>query len=390
MLKRNDSLRTTRDCYLNSNTVKYIVVHYTGYFAPIKNYCLSQMNNDLNGSAHDFVDDNEWYNSIEHKHGAWAVGDDQGYGRYPNGIRNDNSISIEMCCCNANLDVSEKTMKNTAEIVAYYMKVYNVPLQNVKRHYDASYKECPRDMTPYVKDGESRWGVFLSWVQRAYNGESLASTTTNNVPTKTYPDNEVEQYEGCKVFLIDEAIILRKDGSKDGIPSAMKGKKSIWTVDHFEIVANSFCAVINGIGAIPQTMYRTVKDIPSNTSEMKNNMYVKLINEVHHGMGSQWAKARIDYKNYSHTKQYLVTKLAINNHSFEGWIDGLGWIPVSYFKVVGYKEEEKVKNEITEEVKNDSQTVYQVVSGSFTSKENAEKQANELKQKGIDSFIQKK
>ena len=178
MLKRNDNYRSTRNCYIGGNNIKYIVVHYTGYFAPCINYCLSQMNNDLNGSAHDFVSDDEWYNAIEHSNRAWAVGDDQGYGVYPNGIRNDNSLSIEMCCCNANLDVSEKTMKNTAEIVAYYMKVYNVPIGNVKRHYDASYKECPRDMTPYVKDGESRWGVFLSWVKAAYNGVAITNNTT--------------------------------------------------------------------------------------------------------------------------------------------------------------------------------------------------------------------
>lgn len=177
MLKRNDNYRSTRNCYIGGNSIKYIVVHYTGYFAPCINYCLSQMNNDLNGSAHDFVSDDEWYNAIEHSNRAWAVGDDQGYGVYPNGIRNDNSLSIEMCCCNANLDVSEKTMKNTAEIVAYYMKVYNVPIGNVKRHYDASYKECPRDMTPYVTGGESRWGVFLSWVNAAYNGVAISNNT---------------------------------------------------------------------------------------------------------------------------------------------------------------------------------------------------------------------
>lgn len=178
MLKRNDSLRSVRNTSGKRTNIKYIVVHYTGCFAPIKNYCLSQMNNDLNGSAHDFVDDNEWYNAIPHNYIAWAVGDDNGYGVYPNGIRNDNSLSIEMCCCNANLDVSEKTMKNTAEIVAYYMKVYNVPIGNVKRHYDASYKECPRDMTPYVTGGESRWGVFLGWVKDFYNGKVQQTQTT--------------------------------------------------------------------------------------------------------------------------------------------------------------------------------------------------------------------
>ena len=391
MLNRNDNYKSTRNCYIGGNTVYYIVVHYTGCYAPAKNFCLSQMNNDLGGSAHDFVDDNEWYCAIDHNNCAWAVGDDEGYGRFPNGITNSNSLNIEMCCCNANLDVSDTTAKNTAEIVAYYMKLYNVPIERVKRHYDASYKPCPRDMSPAVPDGNSRWGVFLSWVQKAYNGESLTSTTTtNNVTTKTYPDNEVEQYEGCKVFLTDEAYKYNDEGVKDGIPVAMKGKDNIWTIDHFAIVDHVFCGYIKGIGNIPQPMYRTVKDTPSNTSEMKDNMYVKLINEVHHGNGSQWKGQRLDYSNYSHTEEYLVTKLVINDHSFEGYINGLGWIPVSYFKVVGYKEEEKVEDKVTEEVENGSQTVYQVVSGTFTSKENAEKYVEELKQKGIDSFIQKR
>ena len=391
MLNRNDNYKSTRNCYIGGNTVYYIVVHYTGCYAPAKNFCLSQMNNDLGGSAHDFVDDNEWYCAIDHNNCAWAVGDDEGYGRFPNGITNSNSLNIEMCCCNANLDVSDTTAKNTAEIVAYYMKLYNVPIERVKRHYDASYKSCPRDMSPAVPDGNSRWGVFLSWVQKAYNGESLTSTTTtNNVTTKTYPDNEVEQYEGCKVFLTDEAYRYNDEGVKDGVPVAMKGKDNIWTIDHFAIVDHVFCGYIKGIGNIPQPMYRTVKDTPSPTSEMKDNMYVKLINEVHHGNGSQWKGQRLDYSNYSHTEEYLVTKLAINDHSFEGYINGLGWIPVSYFKVVGYKEEEKVEDEVTEEVENGSQTVYQVVSGTFTSKENAEKYVEELKQKGIDSFIQKR
>ena len=190
--------------------------------------------------------------------------------------------------------------------------------------------------------------------------------------------------------IFDSAYNKKTFRVKDGIPVAMKGKDNIWTIDHFAIVNHVFCGYIKGIGNIPQPMYRTVKDTPSNTSEMKDNMYVKLINEVHHGNGSQWKGQRLGYSNYSHTEEYLVTKLAINDNSFEGYINGLGWIPVSYFKVVGYKEEEKVEDKVTEEVENGSQTVYQVVSGTFTLKENAEKYVEELKQKGIDSFIQKR
>ena len=209
MLTRNDNYKSTRNCYVGGNYVQYIVVHYTGYYAPAKNFCLSQMNNDLGGSSHDFVDDNEWYCAIDHNNCAWAVGDDEGYGRFPNGITNSNSLNIEMCCCNSNLDVSQQTMLNTAEIVAYYMKVYGLGIDKVKRHYDASYKQCPRDMAPGISDGNSRWGVFLSWVQKAYNGESLTVTATQQ-EAKTYPDNEVEQYEGCKVFLTNEAYKYNK------------------------------------------------------------------------------------------------------------------------------------------------------------------------------------
>ena len=403
MLKRNDSYKSTRNCYIGGNNIQYIVVHYTGCFAPVKSFCLSQMNNDLQGSAHDFVGDSEWYCAIDHSNRAWAVGDDQGYGVFPNGITNSNSLNIEMCCCDANLNVSNQTMLNTAEIVAYYMKVYGLGIDRVKRHYDASYKYCPRDMTPYVSDGNSRWGVFLSWVQKAYNGESLTGNVASS-EASTYQNNEVEEYEGCKCFLTNEAIIMREDGNKDGIPANMKGKNSIWTIDHFAIVAGSFCGVINGIGAIPQTMYRTVKDTPSSTSEMKNNMKVKLINEVQHGKGSQWAGQRIDYKNYSHTKEYIVNKLAINDGSFEGYINGLGWIPVNYFKVTGYVEEQEVKTEepsvnnsveiptegVEVETNNEGNRIFRIIAGAFANKENAENLAQKIKEAGFEVFIEEK
>lgn len=175
MLTRNDSLKSTRNCYLNQNTVKYIVVHYTACDAPARNFALSQMNNDLGGSAHDFVDSTSWYCAIDHKHGAWAVGDNQGYGVYPNGITNYNSLNIEMVAPPWQLPPT-KTIENTAEIVAYYMKVYNVPISRVVRHYDASYKQCP-----YGMHGNNNpvWNSFKAKVQAYYNG-TVANNTTNN------------------------------------------------------------------------------------------------------------------------------------------------------------------------------------------------------------------
>ena len=175
MLKRNDTLMSTKNCYIGGNTVKYIVVHYTGCYAPVKNFCLSQMNNDLNGSAHDFVDDNEWYCSIAHTNRAWSVGDDNGYGRFPNGITNSNTLNIEMVAKPYELP-SAKTIENTAEIVAYYMKVYNVPLSRVVRHYDASYKPCPYGMHG---NNNAKWNEFKNKVNYYYNGAKPQQTTTS-------------------------------------------------------------------------------------------------------------------------------------------------------------------------------------------------------------------
>lgn len=174
MLKRNNSLMSTKNCYVGGNIVKYIVVHYTGCYAPAKNFCLSQMNNDLNGSAHDFVDDNEWYCSIAHTNRAWSVGDDNGYGRFPNGITNSNTLNIEMVAKPYELP-SSKTIENTAEIVAYYMKVYNVPLSRVVRHYDASYKPCPYGMHG---NNNAKWNEFKNKVNYYYNGAKPQQTTT--------------------------------------------------------------------------------------------------------------------------------------------------------------------------------------------------------------------
>ena len=177
MLKRNDSLMSTRNCYVGGNIVKYIVVHYTGCYAPVKNFCLSQMNNDLNGSAHDFVGDNEWYCSIAHTNRAWSVGDDNGYGRFPNGITNSNTLNIEMVAKPYELP-SAKTIENTAEIVAYYMKVYNVPLSRVVRHYDASYKPCPYGMHGNIN---AKWSEFKNKVNYYYNGAKSQQTTSGEM-----------------------------------------------------------------------------------------------------------------------------------------------------------------------------------------------------------------
>lgn len=127
---------------------KYIVIHYTGnandtargnanYFAT---------GNERTAGAHYFVDATEIWQSIPDMFAAWSVGGGKygdcvktGGGKYYNKCTNFNSISIELCC----IPVSEKTIQNALELTEMLMQKYNIPKENVIRHFDVTGKRCP-------------------------------------------------------------------------------------------------------------------------------------------------------------------------------------------------------------------------------------------------------
>ena len=63
-----------------------------------------------------------------------------------------------MCCFNNNgtLDISEKVINNTVELTKQLMSKYNIPIENVIRHYDVTHKCCP---APFVNNA-NRWKDF--------------------------------------------------------------------------------------------------------------------------------------------------------------------------------------------------------------------------------------
>ena len=152
MLTIQKKISTYNNSGRNGNSILYIVVHYTGNRGDTaKNNVDFFYNGDRGASAHYFVDNNSIWQSVEDYRAAWAVGD--GSGMY--GITNSNSISVEMCC-QLNGEVSESTEKNTVDLVKHLMKVYNVPIENVVRHYDASRKVCPN----WSANNWQRWFNF--------------------------------------------------------------------------------------------------------------------------------------------------------------------------------------------------------------------------------------
>lgn len=157
--------------------IKYIVVHDTGNtsdgadaFAHLKYL----EHAERYGSAHYYVDDTRIVQPIGDTKIAWAVGDNQGHGKYLNGVTNSNSISVELCI-NRDGDY-KKAYKNTVELVKNLMKKFNVSADRVVRHYDVSRKSCPNT---FRANNWERWKQFQQDIQEPIEWEiDLSKTST--------------------------------------------------------------------------------------------------------------------------------------------------------------------------------------------------------------------
>lgn len=180
----NNQYVVSECCYNTKPNVKYIVIHYTGNssdsaVANAKYFYNNQ--NSVQGSAHFFVDSGSAvFRSVPEYFCAWHVGD--GNGRF--GISNGNSLGIEMAT-SGNFNVSSATENVAAQLAADLLKKYGLGINSLKRHYDASRKDCPRgwnNASAYASQmgGEARWNAFKNKVN-AYLGGSGGNVTTDIV-----------------------------------------------------------------------------------------------------------------------------------------------------------------------------------------------------------------
>ena len=139
---------------------KYIVVHYVGAVSTALNNAKYFENDYRGASANYFVDENDIYRVVKDSDSAWHCGTTGAYKHHE--CRNTNSIGIEMCCFdnNGTLDISDKVLARTVELVKELMAKYNIPADNVLRHYDVTGKNCP---APFVRD-VARWNTFKTGI----------------------------------------------------------------------------------------------------------------------------------------------------------------------------------------------------------------------------------
>ena len=138
--------------------IKYLVLHYTANNGDTAlSNCKYFSGANRNASAHYFVDEKGVYRSVRDMNVAWHCGSLNGYKhKY---CRNTNSIGIEMCSRkdkNGKFYIKEETIANAIELTKYLMEKYDIPVENVIRHYDVTGKICPR---PFVED-EKLWLDF--------------------------------------------------------------------------------------------------------------------------------------------------------------------------------------------------------------------------------------
>lgn len=150
--------------------IEYIVIHYTAnngdsakgngnYFA----------NNKVGASAHYFVDENGYIQSVAEKDTAWHCGGglqgSNGHAFYKK-CMNSNSIGIELCSrkdAKGNYYFKEETLKNASMLVRDIMKRRNIPIERVIRHYDVTGKICP---APLIN--ESEWKKFKQMIKEDF------------------------------------------------------------------------------------------------------------------------------------------------------------------------------------------------------------------------------
>lgn len=152
----NKKISKVNRTLLTSKENKFIVIHYVGAVSTAKNNADYFYEENRGASAHYFVDENEIWQVVETYNAAWHVG---GASQYYNDCRNMNSIGIEMCCKkdeNGAFYIDERVTDKTVELTKELMKQYNIPIENVVRHWDCTRKCCPE---PWIRD-ESKWIEF--------------------------------------------------------------------------------------------------------------------------------------------------------------------------------------------------------------------------------------
>lgn len=184
ILKTNYADKSNYGSYRNTSKIKYIVWHFTANDGDTDESNAKYFKRkNIKASAHYFVDDDSITISVPDTYVAWSVGGSR-YSDYKltggaslyKICTNTNSISIELCDTikDGKYNASEKTIENAIELTRKLMKKYNIPIQNVIRHFDVTGKKCPLYLVNNTEWNKVKKRISLSSITSKSNTTSYS------------------------------------------------------------------------------------------------------------------------------------------------------------------------------------------------------------------------
>ena len=169
------------------NSVKYIVIHYTGNDndTALANCNFFKNSNTRSAGCHWFVDrSGAVYQSIDMKRIAWSVGgfftQANGAGSYYKKCTNTNSVSIEMCDVKSQ-EPSGAQVAAIKKLVAYIQS--ECPnAKTIIRHWDVNGKSCPARMTG---TNNEKWNTLKAQITGSASITNTSSTATQKPAQQT-------------------------------------------------------------------------------------------------------------------------------------------------------------------------------------------------------------
>ena len=142
--------------------IQFLVIHYTANNGDtVQNNLDYFAGNAVGASAHYFVDENGYGQSVKDADTAWHCGASS---YRHEACRNANSIGMELCSrkdSRGNYYFLDQTVYNAAALARQLMQTYGIDRAHVLRHYDVTGKQCPAPMV----DNPTLWENFLNLLE---------------------------------------------------------------------------------------------------------------------------------------------------------------------------------------------------------------------------------
>lgn len=373
-------------CYIEQNKPAYVVMHETDNWNPGASalaHANAMRNGNLAGTVHFYVDSKEIYQTLDFQDGAWAVGD--GAGRY--GITNLNSINIEIC---VNPESDYYTAVSNAQwLAAKLLKDRGWGTDRLKRHYDASWKHCPRRILD-----EGLWTEFVNKVQKQLSGTGPAATGTKITGKATATAEQMQKYIRSKNPSVAQSVLdmvpqYIQEGKAESIRGDIAFAQSCLETGNFTfkdsavtLDQNNFC----GMGVTTNGMKGN--SFPNTKTGIRAQIQHLKAYACAEPLSKECVDPRFQYVERG-CAEYVEWLGIQENPKGKGWAAGSGYgskILNILEAITGIKEEQP-KPAPAPQPEPEQTGMYKVQAGSYSNKANAEKQVKSLKSNGYDAII---